>query len=249
MDDRSPIVIHSAMGIEIEFLKDKMIDLKKEQYGNFIFYEGKFNDYPIVLNISGVGTIYTASDMMYVIYKYKPMCVINLGIVGSYHKEIHKNDFIVGSKCLNVNSYRTSYLEEGMGSDYQNWEMITFKEGIDELVYWNCDKALLKLINELSDGYTDGNFFNGIIGSGDVWNNEIDRLLYLNSKYDLICSDMECISVYMVCNSFNIPAISLKVVSDNIILGEEYDRGVTKNIENVLLKYLDKIIKCKDLLK
>ena len=249
MDSKRPIVIHSAMSVEIEFMKDRLSDLVEIESGNFIFYEGKINGYPIVLSISGVGTIHTASNMMYVIDKYKPLCVINLGIVGSYNKNIHKSDLIVGSKCLNVNSYRTSYLKEGMGSDYKSWEMITFKEGVDELVYWTCNEVLFTMFNELSDKYTYGNCFSGIIGSGDAWNNEIDRLLFLNSRYGLSCSDMECVSVYMVCSNFNIPAISLKVVSDNIILEEEYDREVTKNIIDVLFLYIDMIIKCKDLVK
>lgn len=245
MDVLRPIVIHSAMGVEIKFLLDKISDIKKSNYGDFVFYEGNFNGYPIVLNISGVGTVNTASDMMCVINKYNPICVINTGIVGSYSRDIHKNDLIICDKCLNVNSYRTSYLEEGLGSDYTKWDMITFKEGVDELVYWDADKSLLEIMDKIKDRYSYGNFCNGIIGSGDVWNNEVDRLLFLRDKYKLCCSDMESISIYMVCNKFNVPCVSLKVVSDNIILGEDYDRNVNKNIEDILLIYISEIINSK----
>lgn len=244
-DNLRPIVIHSAMGVEIKFLLDKIGDVKKINYGDFIFYEGNYKGYPIVLNISGVGTINTASDMMYIIDKYNPLCVINIGIVGSYRKEIHKNDLVICNRCLNVNSYRTSYLEEGNGSDYSRWEMITFKEGIDELVYWDADEQLLNIMYKIKDKYSYGKCVNGIIGSGDVWNDEVDRLLFLRDKYKLCCSDMESISVYMVCNKFKVPCISLKIVSDNIILGEDYDRNVSKNIEDILLIYVNEIIDSK----
>lgn len=241
-----PIVIHCAMDVEIDFLKKKIVDLKKNIYGNFIIYEGMFNGYPVILNVSGVGIINAASDIMYVIDKYNPLCVINLGIVGSCSDKIHRNDLVVGNKCLNINSYKTSYLDRGKGSDYKSWNIITFKEGVDELVYWNCNNILLNIINNISGKYLYGNIINGVIGSGDVWNSEVDRLLFLSDKYGVVCSDMECVSVYIVCNNFNVPAISLKVVSDNIILGEDYDREVSNNMENILLVYINEVIMCKD---
>ena len=248
MSDR-PIVIHSAMSIEIKFLIEKLDNLTEMQLGNYIFYEGYIYKYPIVICVSGVGTVNTAGSIMHVIEKYNPLCVINIGIVGSCDKNIHQNDLIIGNRCLNINSYKTSYRSKGEGSDYKNWEYITFKEGVDELLYWDADKVLLRIANDMVDRYFYGSCFKGVIGSGDCWNDEVDRVIFLNDKYKVSCMDMECISIYMLCNVFKVPCISFKVVSDNIILGESYDRGVSKNIWNYIDSYMDKVIKSKDLLK
>ena len=66
------------------------------------------------------------------------------------------------------------------------------------------------------------------MGSGDVWNNEKDRLLWLSEKYDIICEDMETISTYQIGLKFNIPTIGIRILSNNLLLGEEYDKSVGK---------------------
>lgn len=238
---KRPILIYGAMSVELNFLIEKLEDVKTIEHGKFKFYNGYFNDYPVIINIGGVGVINASSDIMYAINKFNPICVLNIGIVGSYSKNIHKGDLIIGEKCLNINSYKTDYLKSG--SDFKKWDYITFKEGVDELIFEHASNKLIDLFNEVSHLYKNGNCINGVIGSGDSWNNEIERLSFLNEKYGLVCSDMESIGLYSVCNSFSIPVLSLKIVSDNIILGEEYDRNVCIYINDVFIKYISCIIK------
>ena len=63
----------------------------------------------------------------------------------------------------------------------------------------------------------------GVIGSGDIWNREADKILMLNREYGVLCEAMEGIAVYTVANNFKIPVIEIRVISNNEILNEKYD--------------------------
>ena len=62
--------------------------------------------------------------------------------------------------------------------------------------------------------------------------------LYLNQKYGVLCEDMEGVAVYAVANKYNIPAIDVRVISDNEILDEEYERDISINSQ----KFVELII-------
>ena len=98
---------------------------------------------------------------------------------------------------------------------------------------------LLDVANNIE--YEYGNVILGKIGSGDVWNREVDRILYLNDTYDIVVEDMESISVYNLCYKYNIPCISFKVISDNSLIGEEYNREVGIYLQEFICEYIDNI--------
>lgn len=63
--------------------------------------------------------------------------------------------------------------------------------------------------------------------------------MYLNKKYRIICEDMESISIYKIANMYNIPVISVKIISNNEILNEKYDRNTGIEVQ----KFTEDIIK------
>ena len=66
-------------------------------------------------------------------------------------------------------------------------------------------------------------------------------MIRLNEKYNIICFDMEGIAVYTIANMYKIPAIDIRVISDNEILGEEYDRNISIKGQEFVLNLLEKI--------
>ena len=175
--------------------------------------------------------------------KYHPKLVINIGISGSTSPNIHIKDIVVGTSILNINSYRTPFLEKGVGTNPNNWELLTFLSGEeDRILEEKADKSLLKLTEKLSNC---SKIFYGKIGSGDCWNREIDRITYLTDKYNILCEDMESIATYTISNQYNIPVISIKMISDNSITGEEYNREVGIYLQEYTLIYLKELIKNK----
>lgn len=244
--DSKTLLVACAMMKEAEVFINSLDNVKDIKIANFSFYEGIYDECRIVVLVSGPGIIDMASGLTIGINKYHPSCIFNYGVVGGIGNNIHQGDVIICNECLNIGSYMTCSLCKGEGVDINKWDFITFTDGgIDEFLVWKCDNKLLSLISNIKNNYDNGNVFVGRIGSSDSWDKEYDKLVMLRDKYDIICEDMECISVYQVSNMFDIPCLSVKVVSDNAILLEYYDKSVLDKskdfIINILQVFCDKL--------
>lgn len=240
--NQEPILIQTAMEVECQEILKKLKDLKEKEIQGYQFYEGKMNNYPIVVSLSKVGLIHASSSLTLAIQMYKPIVIINIGIAGATSKEIHTKDIVIGKSCININSYKTEALNEGEGSSPKNWELLTFLSGEkDRLIEQSASPKLIELTKEINS-QEFGKVYYGKIGSGDVWNQEFDRILFLNQKYQILCEDMESIATYTLANQWKIPVISLKMISDNALIKETYNREVGIYIQIYALNYLVKLI-------
>ena len=238
---KRPILIQIAMEVEgVELLK-KIDNLKKIERQGYSFYEGYIDEYPIVVSFSKVGVIQTSVSLELSIINYNPIMVINMGIAGACDKRLKLKDIIIGESVVNINSYRTKQRLIGEGSNPNDWELLTFLSGEeDRFIEYKSNNKLIELAKEVFS--LSSNIYLGRIGSGDVWNREIDRIIFLNEKYQILCEDMECIATYTICNQLNIPVISIKMISDNSITNIPYQREVGTFLQDYMLKYLKRII-------
>lgn len=242
-----PILIQVAMEIECQEILNKINNLEKITINNYQFYKGNINNYPIIISLSKVGLIHTSSSLTIAIREFKPKAIINTGIAGATSKDIHIGDIVIAESIININSYRTPNLKKGEGCNPNNWELLTFLSGeTDRLIEEKANKTLVTIAKEI-DNNQYGNIYTGKIGSGDVWNREIDRIFYLNQQYDILCEDMESIATYTIANCQNIPVISIKMISDNSLIGEEYNREVGKYLNVYILKYITKLTQISNL--
>lgn len=225
--EQKPILIQGAMEDEIAFIKEKMNEIEEVILNGYVFYKGKIDEYPIILSKTQVGLMNVTAATVIGIINFSPCIIINQGVAGGITKNVHKGVFVIGQNCININSFQTPYKEEGKGSNSLEWELKTFKEGIDELVVLKANTELIKLAEEEAKKQKLS-YVVGTMGSGDVWNAEKDRLLWLSEKYDILCEDMETIGTYQMGLKFNIPTIGIRILSDNLLLGEEYDKSVGK---------------------
>lgn len=243
--NNNPILVVVAMEVEAKVLLEKITNIEEKTIYGYKFYEGLINSERIVILLSGVGVINASSSLTIAITEYKPRLIINYGIAGAMSKNIHTKDIIIGAEVANINSYRTGELKEGEGSNPNTWELLTFLSGQpDRYIEYNSDEELLSITKSIE--YNNGNIVYGKIGSGDAWNREVDRILYLNKEYNIICEDMESIALYTISNKFNIPIISIKIISDNSLIGEEYNRNVGEYLQDYIYKYLNVLINKKN---
>ena len=63
----------------------------------------------------------------------------------------------------------------------------------------------------------------------------------MNEKYGILCEEMEGIAIYTVANQYGIPVIDIRVISDNEILKEEYDRNVSIRAQEFTMNLLKEI--------
>lgn len=237
------ILLQVAMEIECQEILKQLQSVEEININNYTYYKGTINKYPIIISLSKVGLINASASLMLAIKEFNPSIIINTGIAGATDKKLHIGDIVLGLECLNINSYRTPILKEGEGSNPQNWELLTFLSGEeDRIIKEKANETLISLAKEITTNQY-GKIYTGTIGSGDAWNREIDRIISLNEKYNILCEDMESIATYTIANQQNIPVISIKMISDNSITGEEYNRQVGKYLEKYIIEYLKKIIK------
>lgn len=219
--EKRPIIVMVAMEYEMNFLLEKLENRKYEKINKYEFYEGTINDYPIVVCHCHVMSFNATIATTIAITKYNPIAIISQGCSGAHTKDIRKNDIIIGEKCVNIVSSKTPHKKENEGSNSLDWELVSFIENADDkLQYQTADKNLIELCKTIP--FSKGKIYFGTLGSGDVWNNETDRILHLHEKYGTLCEDMESIAVYYTANTFNIPVIGIRIISNNEVIGDVY---------------------------
>ena len=238
-----PILIIGAMEVEIDFLITKLENLKENIISNYHFYEGTINSYPVVIAKSKVGTIHAAAITELAIDKYQPICIINQGLAGGIGKEIHTKDIVIGSEILHTMSAKTPYREIGEGSNSVEWDYITFVSGgEDKKITQKADERLVHFFKKCAEEYKEGPTYVGVIGSGDVWDREKDRLAYFNQVHQVLCKEMEGISIYTIANENHIAVVNIRVISDNELLGEPYDRNIGRTVQEFVYASVKKMI-------
>jgi len=236
-----PIVIIAAMDVEYDFLLEKLDKVQVKQIADFKFFEGKINNYPVVICKSNIMTINAAVATYISIQNYKPLAIINEGTAGGHGTDIHKGDIVVGENCINIISAQTPSKKLGEGSNSLEWYIAEFLEGEENrIIYKLADKNLLKIAKEVE--YLEGKVHFGTIGSGDIWDKESDRIIMLNEKYGTLCEEMEGWAIYSIANKFNIPVIGVRIVSNNEILNEHYERNAGRKSQEFTYSFIKLII-------
>ena len=225
MDKIAPILVQGAMDIEIEVLKNSIEDIEEIIIDGYKFYKGNIEGHSIVISKTEIGIMNCGIATLLGIKNFLPCIIINQGTLGGFGN-IHKGDIVIGQECFNLNSYKTPYLKKGEGSNPFNWELQTFREGIDQFEKIEADTNIIKFIKTHEKEIWNGSVVYGTIGSGDCWNQEIDYITYLNEKYETLGEDMETIGAYKIAHRYEVPIVGIRVVSDNEILQEEYDRTI-----------------------
>jgi len=243
MQEKKPILLQGAMEVEVKYFKEILSNLEEIEIHGYKFYKGIYEEYPIVISKTNVGLMEGTLATYIGITNFNPVAIINQGTAGGCSKNAHNYDIVLGEKCININSYITKRREETQGSMPLEWELLTFKDGKDELIELEADNTLLDIALKCANKYNKGNVMDSTIGSGDVWDNEIDRIKWFNEKYNVECEDMETISTYNVCKKLNIPVLGIRVISDNEILKEEYDKNIGIESQKYTIEVVKELIK------
>lgn len=232
---KRPILIQGAMDVELENLKHKISDLEKKDIDGYEFYIGNLKKYPIVISKTEVGVINSTIATTIAIKTFHPCIIINQGSAGGYDSKANKGKLIVIQDCLNLNSYKTGKQTRQNGYDFNDWTFQTFYDGEDKFKIIESNYELLEFIRLNQEKITDESVIYGRVGSGDCWNQETNRIEYLNKKYYILAEDMETIGAYMVASKYNIPIVGIRVVTNNEMLQEEYERTLASKSQEFVI--------------
>ena len=253
---KSPIMIQGPMPIEAEYFASLLKDVRIERSGNATFYLGTLNQYPIVVAQTGKGLENTAAATAIGIERYRPVAIINQGTSGGHDPSLKVGDIVLGKRAVNSNNFKTSRLKKDQGSDPMHWFPmdIMASEGsagegdsaadAEKIRYYAGNENLLAIANSVKAKYQRGRVVEGTIGSGNFWNNEIDRIAWLHQHFGTSVEEMETSAAAQVSLAYDIPFLGIRVLSNNITNGGHYDPSTSVDcqqfVKDVVIQFISK---------
>ncbi len=224
------ILIQGAMFSEISYYLDQECFQNVEEVviNGFPFYRGKVDDKIIIVQLTKMGTINATMATMTALYEFQPDVVINQGTAGAQVKELRSGDIIIGKQAVNVHSLEMPARDYGEGIAPKEWAKMhtEYLEANEELVSF-FERKMRKNIQA-------GNLITGILGTGDLFSKEKDRILWLHATFKNLSEDMESFAVYQVCRECGVPCVGIRVVSNNELEGEPFDSATALELQRVI---------------
>jgi adenosylhomocysteine nucleosidase len=227
-----PLVVQGAMDVEIRTLAAGLEHVKEERIHGFTFWVGTVNGHPVVVSKTLKGMENAAAATVLAAERYHASAIINQGTAGGHQPDLHVFDVVLGTESVNLGSFKTGYRGRGEGSRVTEWNPLDLMRsegsaGQDPsartMRRFRGDAGLLAAARRVRDRYTRGQVVEGVLGSSEVWNSELDRVQYFHDRFGTAAEEMETASAAQIAGLFDIPFLGIRVVSNNITNGGAYE--------------------------
>ena len=245
-----PIIIQGALPVESEQMASKLTDVTIETVGGWKFWKGTYHGYPVIISKTRMGMSNSAAATAIAIERYQPVAIINQGTSGGHDPKLNVYDIVLGQYITNIGAFKTPHRPVGGGSDALTWneafDVLPKDESDPEPIAirkFTADQGLMAAAQRVRSTYSKGKVVEGTIGSADVWNNELDRIKFFNTRYGTSVEEMEAASVAQIASQFNVPFIGIRVVSNNITNNGKYDGGTGEACQEYVLHVAEDYMK------
>lgn len=225
-----PIVIQGALPIESERMAAKLSHVKIEKFGGWVFWTGQYQGYPVIISKTRMGMSNSAAATAIAIERYQPIAIINQGTSGGHDPKLKVFDIVIGTETTNISAFKTPTKAIGQGSDALQWreafDVLPDDESDPEPIAMRTfagDPTLIQAALKAKSRYSRGRVVEGVIGSADVWNNELDRIAFFHQHYKTSVEEMEAASVAQIASQYQVPFLAIRILSNNITNGGAYD--------------------------
>jgi adenosylhomocysteine nucleosidase len=160
------------------------------------------------------------------------LAIINQGTSGGHQPDLYVYDIVLGTQAINLGSFKTGHRARGRGSNFAEWKPLDlmYTEGSagedpneHAMRRFRADEGLLAAARQVRDTYQKGRVVEGVIGSSEVWNSELDRIQRFRDEFGTTAEEMETASAAQIAGLFQIPFLGIRVLSNNITNGGAYD--------------------------
>lgn len=227
---QSPVIIQGALDIETDHIVSQLKNVKEKTYGAWKFWEGTYQGYPVVVSRTLMGMTDAAAATTLAIEHYHPAAIINQGTAGGHDPKLNVFDIVLGKTSENIGAFITPNKALGEGSNTLTWNKsfnVLPKNNTPEeesrRLRFDADPKLLAAANAIKATYKQGKVVEGVIGSADVWNNELDRIKYFHENYGTSVEEMETASAAQVASLYHVPFIGIRVLSNNLTNNGSYN--------------------------
>lgn len=227
------ILIQGAMTLEIAYYLECLERRQELVVKSYRFFTGKLAGKEVVISRTKMGTLNAAISTMLGILNFEPKFVLNQGTAGAHLEAIHTGDIIIGEQSEYLNYLVMPPRAEGEGSDSLTWH---FKAPLKSR---SATSELVEFFN--NQPYREGEKYVGIIGSGDIYSREVDRIRWIQSHKHSLCEDMETASVYEVCHKMQVPGIGIRIISNNELLLEPFQEEMAETLQRFIIDSLSRL--------
>jgi adenosylhomocysteine nucleosidase len=239
------ILIQGAMETETDYLIGELKQSQTIELGNWKFVTGFMGKYeePVIISRTYQGMVNAAAATSLALFYFNVRALINQGIGGGHDTSFHVGDIVIGEKIVPYGAMIRRFSERGTGISESDFEPLPIEvfcrnEGTTmKLLDFPCDKGLVSLAENVK---TMQNVRKGVIGSADEWNNQLDRIALLRERYGTTVEDMESAAAAELCLSYGIPFIGIRILSNSIVNGEEFDESVGVDGQKFIQAYIDR---------
>jgi len=116
-----PLVVQGAMDVEIRKLPGALENVTEEKVGEWTFWRGTLDGYPVVISKTLKGMSNAAAATALAAERYHPAAIINQGTAGGHQPDLHVYDIVLGTDAVNLGSFKTGYRKRGEGSNFAEW--------------------------------------------------------------------------------------------------------------------------------
>ena len=223
--ERRPVVVQGAMDVEVRKLAGALANVSEERVQGWIFWRGTLDGYPVIVSKTLKGMSNAAAATALAAERYHPVAIVNQGTAGGHEPQLHVYDIVLGTYSVHLGSFKTGFRKAGEGSDFLEWAPLDLTRsdgsaGNDpnarRMRRFKGDDQLLAAAVSVKDRYRKGRIVEGVIGSADMWNSELDRIQRFHDQYGTSVEEMETASAAQIADLFHIPFLGIRVLSNNI---------------------------------
>jgi adenosylhomocysteine nucleosidase len=213
--EKNTIIIQGAMNDEINKIIEEMDIKDKKVIDGYPFFIGNLINQSLIVSLTYMGGNNATLATYIGIKTFNPKYIINIGCAGSHIKDLDYNDIIIGDKIYNVARFKKNEKKSLEKFEYP------YKDNTKNDTYIKCDDNLINIALHLK--YQEGKILKGNIASSDNWNCNIKDIEEANSLCNSSCEEMESFSAGLVCKMFDIPFITIRVISNNEINNKKFE--------------------------
>jgi adenosylhomocysteine nucleosidase len=223
----APIAIIVAMQSEADALLEKLHIKKNYQHNRKFVYEGKLGKRSTVVTISGIGKVNAALTTQFIIDRYRPKHIFNLGVAGGIAKEVAIGDVVIGREIF-----------------YSDFDLSAFGYQLGEVPDMGLGFAstFLKKENKLNNNLNSFIKYGNII-TADQFENDPKHISELSIQFNALAKDMESAAIAQTCQINTTPFDVIRGISDlsreNALV--EFNNHLEKAIQNYTKVFLENL--------
>jgi adenosylhomocysteine nucleosidase len=227
-----PVIVQGAMDLEIKKFASRLDNVQVEKVGGWTFWRGTLDGYPVIVSKTMKGLSNSAAATAIAAEHFHPVAIVNQGTAGGHVPELHVYDIVLGKYAVNLGAFKTAYRRPGQGSNFPEWKPLDLLASEDSagedpnahtMRRFKGNEQLLAAAESVKHLYRKGRVVQGVIGSGEIWNSELDRIQWFHNQYGTTVEEMETASAAQIAGSFQIPFLGIRVLSNNITNDGKYD--------------------------